>query len=1060
MIKLSISRPVAVTMTYMTIGALGIAAWRNIPIELLPDSDLPRLTVSATLPGSSPEVMEAFVTSPMESSIQQVRGVEKITSTSTEGSASINIEFAIETDMEFARLELSERIAALEDDLPTGVRTSVQQYIPDAFQDARLPLMSYTLTGPFTQEYLRQWATETLDPELRQLEGVGNIFVNGGRDRILEVSLDENKIRSLGLSPQTVQQRVAQMEFIKEAGAVETGNGLLRTVALRERAETPDDILALPVLFDQGRVVRISDVGSVRETFEDPTQYYRIDGFPAVTFYVWRAVRSNAVATADRIKAHIAQIEHSFPSGVRVILDQDQSKDIRAQLSDLRTRAIASAVIVLLVLLLFLRSIRAAVVVFATVAFSVLITMNIMYFGGFTLNLLTLMGLAMGFGLVVDNAIVVLENTYRRRRSGDEAGEAARRGAAEVVIPILAATGTTVVVLIPFVYLQGELRIFYVPLAIVVGIALLASLFVAFTFIPSLGARLLGAIRPVMNEDDDAGRELTGSQAAIPAGLRRSIPVRLYAGLINLSLVRPWITVTLAVLALGGSYFLFNKYVTRGIKWGGGFGETKDRITINILQPRGEELERTDELARFFESRLRQMPEVEKFVSEIYADRGKIDVFFPDSLQYSAIPPAIKEQMVQYSLLYGGTDVRVYGYGPSFYGGGGGSSPNYAITVLGYNYEQVRLIAEDIGRRLERFSRIREVDTNSAGNFFQRDKVTEIVVDVDRARLALHNLTARDVVGYVGAAIAGRNRAGGATIRVGGEEMDLAVKLSDARDMDVMGLENLLIPTATAREGVRLSDVATISERRVLNRVIREDQQYQRIVSWEFRGPAKLGDRVKDSVLKATALPPGYSIKDRQLWTWSKEEQAQIWGVIAVAIVLVYMVTAAVFESIKQPFCVLLTVPMALIGVFLVFFYTGANFTREAYVGVIMMSGIVVNNAILLVDHVNQLRRREGMQLAAGLIRGSIERVRPILMTSLTTICGLLPLVLFSKSANANIWNALAYTLIGGLASSTILVLTVTPALYMIFERRAERKRLEEGRPLVRQLGDEAVAPA
>jgi hydrophobic/amphiphilic exporter-1 (mainly G- bacteria), HAE1 family len=333
-------------------------------------------------------------------------------------------------------------------------------------------------------------------------------------------------------------------------------------------------------------------------------------------------------------------------------------------------------------------------------------------------------------------------------------------------------------------------------------------------------------------------------------------------------------------------------------------------------------------------------------------------------------------------------------------------------------------------------------------------------VDVDRARLALHNLTARDVVGYVGAAIAGRNRAGGATIRVGGEEMELAVKLADARDMDLMGLENLLIPTATAREGVRLSDVATISERRVLNRVIREDQQYQRIVSWEFRGPAKLGDRVKDSVLNATQLPPGYSIKDRQLWSWSQEERAQIWGVIAVAIVLVFMVTAAVFESIKQPFCVLLTVPMALIGVFLVFFYTGANFTREAYVGVIMMSGIVVNNAILLVDHVNQLRRREGMRLADGLIRGTIERVRPILMTSLTTICGLLPLVLFSKSANANIWNALAYTLIGGLASSTVLVLTVTPALYMIFERRAERKRMETGRPLAPQLGDEAVAPA
>ncbi len=205
----------------------------------------------------------------------------------------------------------------------------------------------------------------------------------------------------------------------------------------------------------------------------------------------------------------------------------------------------------------------------------------------------------------------------------------------------------------------------------------------------------------------------------------------------------------------------------------------------------------------------------------------------------------------------------------------------------------------------------------------------------------------------------------------------------------------------------------------MLNQVIRENQQYQRIVSYEFRGPTKLGDRVKDAVVKATALPPGYTIKDRQLWTWSTEERAQIWGVIAIAIVLIFMVTAALFESIKQPFCVLLTVPMALIGVFLIFFYTGANFTREAYVGVIMMSGIVVNNSILLVDHVNQLRRREGSLAAGRLIRGTIERVRPILMTTMTTILGLLPLVLFSKDVNQNIWNALTYALVGGLSSST-----------------------------------------
>jgi len=205
-------------------------------------------------------------------------------------------------------------------------------------------------------------------------------------------------------------------------------------------------------------------------------------------------------------------------------------------------------------------------------------------------------------------------------------------------------------------------------------------------------------------------------------------------------------------------------------------------------------------------------------------------------------------------------------------------------------------------------------------------------------------------------------------------------------------------------------------------------------VTYEFRGPTKLGDRVKDAAINATDLPPGYTIEDEQQWGWSAEEQQQIWGVLLVSIVLVFMVTAALFESLRQPMCVLLTVPMALIGVFLIFFYTNAAFTREAWIGVIMMGGIVVNNAILLIDHVNQLRRRQAVDLEEALVRGTLERVRPILMTSLTTVCGLLPLVLFAESANANIWNALAYALIGGLSSSTFLVLTVTPALYLLFE--------------------------
>lgn len=1020
MIRLAVRRPIAIAMLYGAIALMGVAAFRNIPLELLPDTDLPRLTVRATWPGASPEVTEAFLTAPLEGVIQQVRGVDNLDSRSMEGRTEINVSFARDTDMEFARLELSERLASLEDQLPLGSNPPlVEPYVPEEFQDQRSPVLTWTIHGPYVLEWLRERVEDDIAPALLQMDEVGRVEVFGGRRRILQVELDENRIRSLGLQLAQVAQRVRELEIVREAGLVDTRAGVQRTLAIRERAGSAEEVAALPLLTDAGRVVRVRDVARVYETYEDATQYHRIDGEPAVSMAVFRTPGVNTVRMADSARAVVDRLAGTLGTGVTVQLVQDQSEDIREQLTDLRARAAASAVIVLLVLLVFLRSFRASLIVFTTVAFAVLITINVIYFTGFSLNVLTLMGLAMGFGLVVDNAIVVLENIYRRRRAGEGAVSAAERGTREVVLAILAATGTTVIVLVPFVYLQGELRIYYVPLALVVGIALLASMFVAFTFIPALGARLLERM-----------------PAASPGQhLRLPLVARMYAGLVRGTLRRPLTTVVITALLLGGSFFLFQKYVSRGMLWGWGGGQST-YISISIEQPRGEELDRTDELARYFEDRLREMPEVEQFTTTVYAQNASIRVEFPDSLENTNVPVAIKDILYDYSLGYGGAEVRVYGYGPSFYGGGGGA-PNYTIKILGYNYETTRELANGLAEKLRSYSRIRDVDTNSSSFGFIRDRATELVLDIDRQRLAMHELSAQDVVNQVGAAV--RGRVSGATLQVGGEEMQLSVKLAGFRYMDAQQLLETLLPAANGG-AVRLADVASLRERQVLGTVVRENQQYQRLVTYEFRGPTKLGDKVRDAVIRTTALPPGYTIEERQSWSWEPEQKSQIYLVTIVAILLVFMLTAALFESLRQPFCVLLTVPMALIGVFLLFFFTGASFTREAYVGVIMMSGIVVNNAILLVDHINQLRRRHGLPLAEALERGALERVRPILMTSLTTILGLLPLVLFSESADANIWNALTYALIGGLSSSTVLVLTVTPALYLLLERRRARR--------------------
>jgi len=335
-------------------------------------------------------------------------------------------------------------------------------------------------------------------------------------------------------------------------------------------------------------------------------------------------------------------------------------------------------------------------------------------------------------------------------------------------------------------------------------------------------------------------------------------------------------------------------------------------------------------------------------------------------------------------------------------------------------------------------SRIQDVDTNASSGFFSRDRASEFVVEVDRTTLSRYDMTVADLTARMSAAIAGA-RPQQSTIQMGGDELRFEVKLAGADMMDVHELRETVI-TGPDGTGIRIGDVVRIYERDVLARIRRENQQYERTVAYEFRGPRRLGDLVRDRVLETTVVPEGYTVQSTEGWRWSEDERNQIYLVLTLSILLIYMVTAALFESLRQPLCVLLTVPMALIGVFLIFFYVDASFTREAYVGVIMMGGIVVNNAILLVDHINRVRRRENTSLEQAILEGTLERVRPILMTTATTVLGLLPLVLQSETADSNIWNALGYALIGGMLSSTFFVLTATPASYLLFERMAARR--------------------
>jgi hydrophobic/amphiphilic exporter-1 (mainly G- bacteria), HAE1 family len=1038
-IRLSIRRPVAVAMLYISVALLGVAAWNNVPLELLPDVSFPRLTVTFDWRGASPETVEAFATAPIEASIRQIKGVHRISSRTQEGSASIEVEFVRNADMDFVRMELSERMAAMEEALPeavSGIR--VTPYVPREFQqDAQRPFLEYTFTGPFLLEALRRHLDQVVAPELLQVDGVSDLWIAGGRDRVLEIELDPGRVDALGMRPEAVRAAIQQLDLVREAGAVRRG-GEEWALTIRNRPVDAQEIRDALLPGNWGGPVRVDDVAVIRDTFEDPTSHFRIDGSPAVRFQVINERGANIVRLAERVKARVDELQAANPPGSAMILNWDQSDRVQSQLMDVRNRAAVAAVVIFLVLLAFIRSFRSAAIVFATIAFSILIALNLVYFGGLSLNLLTLMGLALGFGLIVDNSIVVLENIFRKWEQGASPEEAAEKGARDVVLPILASTATTCIVFVPFLYLQGELRIYYLPLAVVVGLTLLASIFVAFTFIPALAARTLD---PAKRDATGATGAAAGMEGRAVAGVmprygtgKSPLYIEFYRGLLDVTLKAPWVTVAVAILCFGGSYYLFDNYVNRQALWGGGGWGQRSYIQISITMPRGSDLERVDELTRFFEDRIQQMPEVERFTTNVSGVRSVTEVFFPEELEMTAVPLYIEERIRAFSLGFTGATVRVIGMGPSFGVGGGGSAPNYRITFLGYNYERLAEIAEDVGARLERHSRIHEVDTNASGGF-TRDRATEFVVHIDRAAAARHDVTVAEVANLLRANLRGGESDG--SVMIGGEALRYAVRLQGYREAEVATLGEMVLTSGQGRQ-IPLRDLMRVEERRVLTTILREDQQYERTVAYEFRGPTRLGDVVRDSTLAATVLPPGYSVRERTPWRISADDERQMWMVLFIAIGLVFMVTAALFESIRQPLCVLLAVPMALIGVFLIFYYTGASFTREARIGVIMMGGIVVNNAILLVDHINRVRAESDLSLHDAVIRGTLDRVRPILMTTATTVLGLLPLVLFTASADATIWNALTYALIGGLLSSTLFVLTTTPSLYLLFERTGQ----------------------
>jgi len=1043
-----IRRPVAVAMLMLAAATTGLYQAFHLPLELTPEVDLPKLAVTASWPGSTPENVEAFVTSPIEAVAHTLPHLRKVSSESSEGRMRVEIECNRCADMDFITLELGEKLSYLAQELPFGVSTpQIEKYVPKEFQTEAF--LSFHLAGNLPPHELRTFAVKKLRGPLLSLNGIAEVEVLGGEERELHVLVDRARLETYKLTLADIQEALAAAQMRRPVGRV--SNAAQHVDLVLENFEEEIEGLAQLPITKSGVALDLHQVAALQFQTVPPPTLTRIDGEPAVLLRILRQPDTNSLRVADAVFQKLEELKKLFPGDLRLLKAQDETTRMREDLRDLLVRSGFSLLVVLSVLMLFLRSWRASGTVMATIFFAVLLALNLFGVMRLGLNLLTLAGFALGFGMLVDNAIVVVENISRLRagvherergrigdeekgrrgervsgREGDENREVelAAKGTAEVGVAILASTLTTVVAFIPFLYLTGELREYYQSFALAVCASLAASLLVAFTLTPTLAARL--SSRKENRNKSSRKNPLIPLSPPHPISPSPTHPLSFYQRMLVQILRFRWIAILLALGLLGCSTYIFLKKVTRGSPWKWG----EDTYLVVWAQlPTGAQLERADAIARFFEERIVGQSQVERIFTHVSAEYANLRVTFPKAAQFSAYPHIMKEQLTVLASRFAGISIAVYGFGPGFAMGFGGSAPQYQLRVLGYSYNETKRFAEEIGRTVARHPRVREVNTTSSG-WHASGESFETVLALDRQKLPAHGLTVQAAMAQLGAYL--REDFTRQEMQLHGEPMIYRLKYADFDRFEMQDLFHLTL-RGDKGQPVHLRDVAHIEERPAQPLIARENQQYQRWITFEFRGPWKLGNRYVEGIVKNTPLPPGYKL-DQPQWGWgSEEEEKELWRVIALSLLLIFMVPAALFESFKQPFIIMTAVPMALIGVFLIFWLTDQPFDRSAYIGVVLLGGVVVNNAIIMVDHINQLRRA-GLEKHAAIIQGASDRLRPILMTSLTTIAGLLPMVIAADKTG--LWYALALATIGGMSSTTILVLLITPAIYAMLSGR------------------------
>ncbi len=1028
--RFAIERPVMMTMISSIVILIGGISLSRLPVDLLPDISQPTVNVRVSYTGVGPLEMEELVVRPLEQQLSAVSGLDQMNSSAQEGSASIQLNFTWGTDLNEALDDIRTRIDRVRGRLPEDADPPIIQ----KFDSNAFPIMGLALEstdGTLDRVQLRELAENILSPRFERVQGVAAVTVNGGLRRQIHVDLSREKITALDLSVDRVVSVLRNENQNIPIGEVYQGD---RALLLRSQGQYQnlEQIASTVVLTKNGVPVYLKDIADVSDSTEDVRSVLRINGRPGVRLSVTKQSGTNTVQIAQGVRAEIERINREVP-GVRISMLDDSAKFIERSISAVQEHVMLGSVLVIFVIFLFLRNFRSTLIVATSIPISVIGTFALLYFGGLTLNTMTFGGLALGVGMIVDAAIVVLENSFRHMEHyGKDRMQASIDGSEEVWSAILASILTHIAVFVPLLFLEGVSSIMFRQLSVVVVFSLLMSLFVAVTLVPVLCSRLL-VLPPTPDKRTAIGRTLYGFSERFLNGMDEG-----YTRLLTKALAHRALVVGVAAASVVIAVFIGRTLPTELATQA-----DEGQVSVSIELAQGTRIEVTDPVLQRVEAAINQLvPEATDVITNAgggggfgppgggNVNRGQLQILLKPKDERTRSSDQIAMELRRQLSGIPGVVVRANASGGNyqmsrFLSGGNSGGGRLSLEIRGENLDDARKVAQAAKDLLDTVPGVADARLG-------RDEGRpELAVEVDRAKAALLGVNTTTVANTLRTNVAGTQAA---MFRQSGQEYPIIVRLRQDQRQAVSDVNDVLVSTPQGTV-VQAKNLMRVADSVGPSQIQRKNQQRIAYVSAEPEAT------LSDSVSAVNARLPqifGMLPKDFSIGFGAEVEQQakafdQLRTVLILALVLVYAVMASQYESLKDPFIIMFSVPTAAIGVVLALKLTNTSFNMQAYIGIIMLAGIVVSNGILLVDYTNVLRRRDGLPIREAVMLAGRTRLRPILMTSIATGLGLVPMSL-GIGEGSELQVPLARVVIGGLTTSLLITLVLVPTVYTLFE--------------------------